>query len=126
MTKLLICAALAASVVGCKAKDEGLRTDSSGRIDSSQTYQRKHEQVAIPPELHTGQIVRVHFRRDALGLAAPAPLAPTSDGVGGKPIYLNGEIREITGDWLVIADAGRQYWIPREMILLVEATQQSR
>jgi hypothetical protein len=71
------------------------------------------------PEL-VGRVFRVHLRRDALGLAAPAPLAPDATQVGGRSILLEGVVERADGQWLVLRSDRRLLYIPKEAVLMLE------
>jgi hypothetical protein len=61
----------------------------------------------------------VQIRRDALG-AAGAPLAPMSGPVGGAELAVGGKLRRLNADWVVVESGGREIWIPRSVVLLID------
>ena len=67
-----------------------------------------------------GRSVRVQFRRDALGLAAPAPVPPIGQGPGGRAVHLAGIVRSVARQWMVLEHDNSTYWIPQASILLIE------
>jgi hypothetical protein len=67
-----------------------------------------------------GRPCRVQIRRDALGLAAPAPLPPLAEGVGGRVAYLDGTLAEADGDGLLVQGERRAFWVPWSSVLLIE------
>ncbi len=68
-----------------------------------------------------GRVCKVQFRRAALGQAAPAPVAPTGVGPGGRAVHLSGTVRSISDGWLVLErDSATSYWIAQSSILLIE------
>jgi hypothetical protein len=70
-----------------------------------------------------GRNVKVQFRRDALGVAAGAPISPTAQGPGGRAVHLVGTVRSVTGGWLVLERERNTYWIPHSTILVIEQTE---
>ena len=68
-----------------------------------------------------GEIVRVQFRRDALGAAAPLPVSPTTGEINGASTTLVGKLTKVEPSAIVVEADGRLHWIPREVILLVQA-----
>ncbi len=67
-----------------------------------------------------GRSVKVQFRRDALGVAAPAPIPPIGQGPGGRAVHLNGVVRSVTGGWIVLKRDTNTYWIPHAAVLVIE------
>jgi hypothetical protein len=63
---------------------------------------------------------RVQFRRDALGLAAPAPLSPTSERVGMNFAVLGGTLERVTDAGVLLRTGDGPKWIPWPSILLIE------
>src|SRR5688572_10470340 len=61
----------------------------------------------------------VQIRRDSLG-AAGAPIPPMSGPVGGAEVAVGGKLRRLNADWVVIESAGRDIWIPRGVVLLID------
>ena len=68
----------------------------------------------------TGRACRIHFRRDAMGLAAAAPLAIRDTEVPGRTTHKAGTIDQVTDEWVVLKSDERLWWIPRAVILAVE------
>ena len=69
-----------------------------------------------------GRNVRVQFRRDMLGVAAPAPIPPTGQGPGGRAVNVSGSVRSVPSGWLVLERDNRTVWVPLASILLIEVT----
>ena len=67
-----------------------------------------------------GRNVRVQFRRDALGLAAPAPVPPTGQGPGGRAVSVSGVVRSATGGWLVLDREKGSYYVSLASVLMIE------
>ena len=74
-------------------------------------------------ELHrwVDKNVRVQFRRDALGAAAPLPVSPTTNEINGASTTVVGQLMKVDGTGIVIGPDDRPKWIPRAVILFVEA-----
>ncbi|MDF1862761.1 MAG: hypothetical protein P1U87_21265 [Verrucomicrobiales bacterium] len=68
-----------------------------------------------------GDTVRVQFRRDALGAAAPLPIPPMTGEINGAQTTVIGTLRQVESSAIVVEAEGRLHWIPREVILLVQA-----
>ena len=81
---------------------------------------RRRSAGAAPLSSLVGRQCKVQFRRDALGLAAPAPVPPTGQGPGGRAVSLEGTVRSISGAWIVIERDGRSYWVAQSSVLLIE------
>jgi hypothetical protein len=67
-----------------------------------------------------GTACKVQFRRDALGSSGVTlPIGPTSDGVNGAVVSLNGKFKAMDKRWIIVQDerGERDFWIPRDMIL---------
>jgi len=69
----------------------------------------------------SGKNVRVQFRRDALGSAAALPVPPTTGEINGAATCVIGTLIEVEHAGIVIGPDERPKWIPREVILFVEA-----
>jgi hypothetical protein len=65
--------------------------------------------------------VRVQFRRDALGAAASLPVPPTTGEISGAATCVVGKLMKVQGNGILIGPEERPKWIPREVILFVEA-----
>lgn len=92
-----------------------------GRLVLPQSMQSSSPQAsapAAPPPISTGQTVVVQLRRDALGLASPAPLDPLFEGVR-FPVSLEGNLESIDERWVVLSADGRRLCINRDAVLLI-------
>jgi hypothetical protein len=67
-----------------------------------------------------GHLCHVQFRRDALGMATPAPLPAGADSSGGRPVTITGKVVMSGDGWVVLESAGRATWIPQSAILTIE------
>tara|TARA_R110002096_G_scaffold163342_5_gene330881 strand:- start:3876 stop:4121 length:246 start_codon:yes stop_codon:yes gene_type:complete len=68
-----------------------------------------------------GETVRVQFRRDALGAAATLPIGPNTSTINGAETTLVGKLLEVNSSSIVLEESNRQKWIPREVILYLQA-----
>lgn len=69
-----------------------------------------------------GSYVHVHFRKQHLGLASEKPTTPMSEGMN-MGLATSGELRLITDEFVVLkadGEAGRELWIPRDVILMMD------
>ena len=90
-----------------------------GRLVLPQSMQSSVPRApAAPPPISTGQTVVVQLRRDALGLASPAPLDPLFEGVR-FPVSLEGNLESIDERWVVLDADGRRICINRDAVLLI-------
>jgi len=69
-----------------------------------------------------GRNVRVQFRRDALGSAAPAPVPPTGQGPGGRSVSVSGFVRSASGGWIVLERDKGSYYVSLASVLMIEQT----
>ncbi len=76
----------------------------------------------FPDNPPVGQSCRVHFRRDALGLSAPAPLGVDQGGLASRTTQMSGTLDRVTDQWLVIRSSDHTWWVPRTAILAIELT----
>ena len=99
LTILTCVAALAAtlSLTGC---DKATAADSSGST--------------------AGKPCTVQFRRDALGAAASLPISPMTGGINGADTAISCTFKSTRDDWVIVNRAGREVWIPKSVILLIE------
>lgn len=102
----------------------GLLIALSGCVSkvNSETSQSKSSDMSRG-ELHQwiGKRVSVQFRRDALGAAAPVPVSPTTGSFNGAATIVAGKLIKVDSESIVIGPKERPKWIPREVILFVEA-----
>ena len=67
-----------------------------------------------------GKSCTIQFRRDALGAAASLPISPTSSSINGAGTSIHGTFKSIRDEWVIIDRSGREVWIPKSVILLIE------
>lgn len=67
-----------------------------------------------------GKNVRVQLRGDALGVAAPLTVSPTTGETNGASTAIVGKLLKVHTMSLLVGDEQRPKWIPREVILFVE------
>lgn len=111
-------------VVGCSidASRKTLPPPREQRTASSApTSDAAASAVSIGQEL-IGKRCRVRFRRDILGIAGQAYIAPDADSaVPGKPLYVEGVVQSVTPDAIVLRGEGDQFiWVPLNNVLMVE------
>ena len=75
--------------------------------------------TSIPP----GRQCTVQFRRDALGAAANLPVSPMTQGINGADTAISCRYKSTREDWVIVDRAGREIWIPKSVILLIEFAQ---
>lgn len=68
-----------------------------------------------------GKNVRVQFRRDALGAAATLPVPPATSAINGAETCVVGQLMKVESEGIVIGPEQHPKWIPREVILFLEA-----
>lgn len=137
MRLALLCAT--AAVIGCRASVERgqppqtivvREAPDGGPVDAGERAPNRIEVVVADPLAAgaqapvlaqlVGRSVKVQFRRDALGVAAPAPISPTGQGPGGRIVHLTGTVRSAMDGWLVLERDGNTCWVPHSAILLIE------
>lgn len=70
-----------------------------------------------------GKLCAVQFRRgDALGSGADLPVSPTTGEINGAAVSTHGVLRKVTSGWIVLESGAKDYFIPRESVLLIEFT----
>ncbi|RME96107.1 MAG: hypothetical protein D6766_01545 [Verrucomicrobia bacterium] len=72
---------------------------------------------AIPP---IGARCTIQFRRDALGAAAKLPVPPRADSINGAETSITGRLKQFTTDWIVLDVGGKEVWIAKSVVLLIE------
>ena len=135
MLFLIMCVP-ASFAIGCQNKDMNRGAESAATVRPAEVV----EPIAVgagdsaPPREHPphsteattlygpplGRPCRVQLRRDTMGVAAPAAIGVLGETLPGKAVQLTGTIDRLTPEWLVLRAEGRNYWIPREMVLLIE------
>ncbi len=72
------------------------------------------------PSLKLGKPCAIQFRRDALGAAAPLPIAPMTVNINGADTNITGTVMRTTAGWIVLEKEGGEIWIPKGVILLIQ------
>jgi len=68
-----------------------------------------------------GRRCTVQFKRgDGLGAGGDIPVSPATGVINGAEVCVVGQLRGVSGDWIEVESADREYVIPRESILLVQ------
>jgi hypothetical protein len=62
----------------------------------------------------------IQFRRDALGAAANLPISPTANAINGAQTSVSGTMKGFREDWVVIDREGREIWVAKASILLIQ------
>lgn len=98
-------------------------TRASGRVETEN--QPIAPRLSDPSPLGSliGRTCSVQFRRDALGMAAGAPLSPTAESSGGRPARLRGTLTAVGDGWITLSADGATYHIPQATILLIETVE---
>jgi hypothetical protein len=79
------------------------------------------EDPVRPP---AGRRCRVHFRREAMGVAGQAPYPLSGNNLATDRAQVTGTLERVGRDWLVIRGERSTYWVPREAVLAVEFADQ--
>ena len=80
------------------------------------------ESVSALPYGLVGREVRVHLRRDALGMGGTSPLGLNADGPALDAFSVTGTYRGHDGGWLRIErEDGTMLYLPAGLVLTVEA-----
>jgi len=119
-------------VVGCASSPRDGERPATSLVYSpaervSAEKQRERDALAAGGAgLRTGVRCRVHLRRDAMGLTAGQPLPIVGTSRISELATLLGTIERIEEDALVVRTDSSTYWVPREMILAVEFSDERR
>jgi hypothetical protein len=79
------------------------------------------EDVVRPP---AGRRVRLHLRREALGVAGQSPYPLSGNNLAADRTSVTGALDRVGRDWLVVRGDRSTYWVPREAVLAVEVVEQ--
>ncbi|HEY2586530.1 MAG TPA: hypothetical protein VGI81_12270 [Tepidisphaeraceae bacterium] len=144
MKTVRIFAAAMCAVVGCQSPaphpamtpaTPGVTTAPGGEVDRRQGRSAPVGNEAAPTEPETrtaqgatsdsavqpptGHPCRVYLRRDALGMAGAAPLAPNLDAPMQRGTVVSGILDQVTDSWIVLKSDGGRIWIPRNTVLML-------
>jgi uncharacterized lipoprotein YehR (DUF1307 family) len=67
-----------------------------------------------------GKGCSIQFRRDALGAGASGPSSPMAGNINGAEVAISGTLKSTSGDWVVLEVEGRETWVPKAVILLIQ------
>ena len=67
-----------------------------------------------------GRRVRLHLRRDAMGVAGQAPYPMTGNNLAADRASLTGTLERVGRDWMVLRGDRSTYWVPRDAVLAIE------
>jgi hypothetical protein len=79
--------------------------------------------AADRPAASPGKSCNVQFRRDALGAAMNLPVSPMTGGINGADTAISCTFKSTREDWVIVDRAGKELWIPKSVILLIEFAQ---
>ena len=79
-----------------------------------------HTSTADRPASAPGKSCTLQFRRDALGAAASLPISPLVGGINGADTAMSCTYKGTHEDWVIVEHAGKELWIPKSVILLLE------
>jgi hypothetical protein len=68
----------------------------------------------------TGKRCTIQFRRDALGAAASLPVGPMTGNINGAETAISGTLKTTSGEWVVLDLSGREIWVSKTVILLIQ------
>ncbi len=67
-----------------------------------------------------GKTCTIQFRRDALGAGSELPISPMTSNVNGAETAITGTLQSANDQWIVLTASGKEIWVPRAVILLVQ------
>ena len=80
------------------------------------------QDVVRPP---AGRRCRLHFRREAIGVAGQAAYPITGgNNLAADRASVTGTLERVGRDWLVVRGDRSTYWVPRDAVLAVEFADQ--
>ena len=79
------------------------------------------EEVVRPP---AGRRVRLHLRREALGVAGQAPYPLSGNNLAADRASITGTLERVGRDWLLVRGDRSTWWVPREAVLAIEFVEQ--
>jgi len=66
-----------------------------------------------------GRRVRLHLRRDAMGVSGQAPYPMTGNNLAADRASITGTLERVGRDWMVIRGDRSTYWVARDAVLAV-------
>ena len=79
-----------------------------------------HSTAADHPSPPIGKSCSIQFRRDALGAGASGPSSPLAGSINGADVAISGTLKSSNGEWVVLDVNGRETWVPKAVILLIQ------
>jgi len=79
-----------------------------------------HPTAADHPSPPVGKSCSIQFRRDALGSGASGPSSPLAGNINGADVAISGTLKSSNGEWVVLDVQGRETWVPKAVILLIQ------
>jgi len=76
--------------------------------------------AADHPSPPVGKSCSIQFRRDALGSGASGPSSPLAGDINGANVAISGTLKSSNGEWVVLDVQGRETWVPKAVILLIQ------
>ena len=76
--------------------------------------------TAGSPSPPVGKSCSIQFRRDALGAGASGPSSPMAGNINGADVAISGTLKSTSGEWVVLDVNGRETWVPKAVILLIQ------
>lgn len=76
--------------------------------------------TAGSPNPPLGKTCTIQFRRDALGAGASGPSSPMAGNINGAQVAISGTLKSTSGEWVILDVNGRETWIPKAVILLIQ------
>jgi hypothetical protein len=70
-----------------------------------------------------GKTCHVQLKRNALGGATSNPVSAQTDNINGADVSIVGILKGYDKESVTITQGGRETWIPRDSILLIQADQ---
>ena len=71
-------------------------------------------------EHNIGKYCTVQLRRDMLGQSADLPTPPQTDTINGADVKVSGQFVSMVDEWIIIENKGKEIWIYKPNILLIE------
>lgn len=109
--------ARASSLVYSPAERLPAERHSPGLTSDGASPEKSSQDDVRPP---AGRRVRLHLRRDQMGVAGQAPYPISGNNLAADRTSITGTLERAGEEWLVIRGERSTYWIPRGAVLAVE------